>query len=276
MTQWIKEAIWEQLKDIEFELLDISYPESRENLSHSRDVPISPERYQVRWHYSRDFLQKILPHYAFKGVDAFYDILKIYEKPFLFHYITNNFIETIKNLQLDPTTICIATPEMRGVPIAAAVAEALQVPLVIIRKPGKIPGRVIHAEYANAYAKEMIEISDSSDVKGKNVILMDDGLASGGTAVACCDLIQQLGGNVAQILAMIHHTYTEKSADLAPYSIETLFDFASEPPVVENDNMISFPIYKTRNTNAFFNPPSTQSSRQIPIAYQAQGKFNYM
>lgn len=261
VTQWIKEAIWDQLKDVEFELLATTYPKDREKISHSHDVPASPERYEVSWHFSRDYLQKVLPHYQFKGVNEFFDVLKIYENPFLSHYVTTSFIEAIKKLNIDPSTLCIATPEVRGIPAAAAVAEALRVPLVIIRKPGKIPGDVISKNYANAYADETVEVSTSSDIAGKNVVFIDDGIASGGTTVACCDLIKQLGGNISSILAMINHTYKAKVPELQQYPVQTLFDFASHAPVVENNTS-----FAARRANSFFKPVVPLSQKPAPVA----------
>ncbi|MDR3477203.1 MAG: nucleoside monophosphate kinase [Gammaproteobacteria bacterium] len=257
VTQWIKDAIWDQLKEVEFELLNTTYPSDREKMSHSKDVPMSPERHEVSWHYSRDYLQKILPHHEFKGVSEFFDVLKIYEKPHLSHYVTTSFIEAIKKLNIDPEILCIATPEVRGVPAAAMVAEALQVPLVIIRKQGKIPGEVVSKKYSNAYSDEVVELSVSSNVKDKKVILIDDGIASGGTTVTCCDLIKQMGGDVSLILAMINHTYKAKVPELAQYPVQTLFDFASRAPKLENANVVPMPSSAARKAYSLFKPAQT-------------------
>jgi adenine phosphoribosyltransferase len=264
MTQWIKDAIWEQLKDVEFELQDTTYPADREQLSHSLDVPQSAERLEVSWHYSRDYLQKILPHYEFKGVKEFFDVLKIYENADLSHYVSQTFLERIKQLNLDTATLCIAAPEVRGIPVAAVVAEALHVPLVIIRKHGKTPGATVTASYQNAYEKEIIELSTHADVKDRNVIFIDDGIASGGTTMASCDLIKQLGGKVALILAMINHTYKEKIVELSQYPVETLFDFASQSPKIEN-KIISMSAASARRTHALFQPARAVQEATKPV-----------
>ncbi len=270
VTQWIKDAIWDHLKDVEFELVNTTYPADREKMSHSRDVPMSPERHEVKWHYSRDYLQKILPHYEFKNVKEFFDVLKIYEKPFLSHYVATSFIEKIKKLNIDPSKLVIATPEVRGIPAAAVVAEALQVPLVIIRKQGKIPGPIVSKTYSNAYEDEKVEMSTSSDVAGKQVVFIDDGIASGGTTIACCDLIKEMGGNVELILAMINHTYKEKITGLDQYPIQTLFDFASKAPSVENTKVIEFTHPEARRVNSFFKkaPIAESGSLGIPNGYR--------
>jgi len=260
VTQWIKEAIWDQLKDVEFDLIDTTYPPEREALSHSRDVPISPERLEVSWHYSRDYLQKILPHYEFKGVKEFFDVLKVFENPWLSHYVTTSFKEQIEKLNLDKSTLCIATPEVRGIPAAAVVAEALQVPLVIIRKENKIPGEVVSKKYSNAYSTEVIQLSATADVKGRNVIFIDDGIASGGTTVACCELLKQMGGNVPLVLGIINHTYKEKSPELKSYNIQTLFDFANKAPEASNSN--------ARNMFSLFKPAAVEAKPEPANEYK--------
>jgi adenine phosphoribosyltransferase len=270
VTQWIKDAIWDQLKDVRFELLNTTYPADREKMSHSLDVPMSPERHEVSWHYSRDYLQKILPHYEFKSVKEFFDVLKIYEKPFLSHYVATEFVEKIKKLNIDPSKLCIATPEVRGIPAAAVVAEALQIPLVIIRKKGKIPGAVVSKTYSNAYEDETIELSTTSDIAGREVIFIDDGIASGGTTLASCDLIKKMGGNVALILAMINHTYKEKIAGLDQYPIQTLFDFSSKAPTAEKTNVVSLANQEARRVHSFFKaaPAPIEKSVELPRSYR--------
>lgn len=225
ITDWIKDAIWNHLEGMQLRTINTSYPAEREALSHNRDVPVSPERYEVMWQYPRHYLQKALPKYPFKGVDEFYDVMKIFENPVLFGYIVRSFIESINKQNIDKTKLCIVSPEVRGIPVAAAVAHALEVPLVIIRKPGKIPGSVLSHAYSTAYSKDELQISTTSDVKDRHIVLIDDGIASGGTTLACCDLIKRLGGEIKLVLAMINHTYKAKPAELSDYTIQTVFDF---------------------------------------------------
>lgn len=248
VTEWIKKAVFDNLKDIVLRVERVTYPPEREKLAHSKDVPVSPERLIVKWKFSRDYLQRILPHYEFKGVSDFYDVLKIHENPQLSHYIKERFIRKINKLDnLDKSKLCIATAEVRGIPIAAMVAEELHVPLVIIRKPGKIPGETIKKEYASAYASDVLEISKTSDVKDKDVVFIDDGLASGGSALACCDLLESLGGKVKEILTVINHEYAADKRDtklLSQYKFHSLFDFkkptasANNPSHRQHENKI--------------------------------------
>lgn len=264
VTNWIKEAIWSHLAGMQLRILSRSYPKEREQLSHNPDVPISPERYIVKWQYPRAYLQNALQAYTFKGVDKFYDVLKIYENPVLTNYIINTFIEQIEKKQLDKKNICIATPEVRGIPIAAMVAHLLQVPLVVIRKSGRLPGETITQQYRNAYNAEALQLSKTSDLKDRDVILIDDGIASGGTTLTCCDLIKQMQGRVKMVLCVLNHTYKTKPNSLENYDIRTLFDINNDAhKYLPESNNKMFSHYS--QALGFFKNPVIAS--RVPIAY---------
>lgn len=239
VAHWIEEAIWRQLENKKLHILKTTKIPEREKLSHSLDVPISPERYEVSWQYGRDYLQKILPFYAFKGVSHFYDVLKIHENPELTSYIASSFIKHIEDLKLDgkeKMNLAIAVPELRGVPIASIIHERLGIPLYIIRKQGKTPGPIFSKQYNTAYSSDTLEISADSDLRGKNIVLIDDGIASGGTTLACCELLEAAGAKVQGIFAIINHTYATKEPGLEKYNIKTLFDFENKGVRLVNNN----------------------------------------
>ena len=230
VTQWVKDRVFDHLKDIELNLVKTTHPKDRGTLSHCADVPMSPERYEVSWNYPRNYLQDHLPSYPFKNIEHFYDILKAFEDPRLFGYAVASFVEIIEQLNLDHDKIVIVAPEVRGIPLAAAIARELDVKQVYIRKPGKIPGPVLAKQYQNAYASECLEISKNADLQGKHIIVIDDGIASGGTLKTCCDLVEELGGDIKSIFGMVNHRYKTKIAALDAYHdrIHTLFDFEAD------------------------------------------------
>lgn len=236
VTDWIKDAVWKYIEGMQLRVINTTHPAEREALSHNLDVPISPERYEVRWQFPKNYLQQVLPHYNFKGVNKFYDVLKIYENPLLFTYITDSFINTIQKQNLDISNVCIVTPEVRGISAASVVAHALKVPLVTIRKPGKIPGPIFSETYNSAYASDELQISCTSDVKGRLVVFIDDGIASGGTTMSCIKLVEKMQGTVCLVLAMINHTYKEKPAELANYTVQTIFEFSKDKVLVPAAN----------------------------------------
>lgn len=224
VSNWIQESIWLCLQDKTFSVVNITHPDTRRKLALNRDIPVSPERYEVRWAFPRDYLQKVLPQYFFKGVAHFYDVLKTYENPELTAFITNAFIERIEKLKLPLEDVCIVSPEVRGIPIAAMVANSLHVPFIMIRKPGKIPGLTLSESYSTAYSEDKVEVAGDSHIT-KHAILIDDGIASGGTILACWRLIKKMDGEVKAILAIINHTYAPRPRELSSLPIFTLFDF---------------------------------------------------
>lgn len=276
VSHWIKEAILSHLENRQFRICQTTYPEERAKLD-SLDVPISPERYRINWQYPRNYLQSILPHHAFKGIEHFYDVIKTYENPALFGYITSAFIEKINSLSIDKENLCIATPEVRGIPVAAAVAHELNIPLVIIRKSGKTPGNTFKMFYKNAYANDCLELSTTSAVKNKKAILIDDGIASGETLLSCCRLIEQAQGSVDSILAIANHTYKNKPQELQKYAINTLFDF-DRKTLKKGQAINSSEMKKSSPTPTYFdNPtsllPAAHNTQQSEVKRPSRGQF---
>jgi adenine phosphoribosyltransferase len=92
----------------------------------------------------------------------------------------------------------VAAIEARGFIFGAALAHALGVGFVPIRKPGKLPGQWIGAEYALEYGTNKIEIHVDAVSGPERVVLVDDLLATGGTMLAACSLIEQIGGTIVE------------------------------------------------------------------------------
>ncbi|MBK8757320.1 MAG: adenine phosphoribosyltransferase [Actinomycetales bacterium] len=86
--------------------------------------------------------------------------------------------------------------EARGFILGAATAHALGVGFVPVRKAGKLPGRTHRAEYTLEYGTAVLELHVDAFVEGHRVLIMDDVLATGGTAAATCDLVERAGGQV--------------------------------------------------------------------------------
>lgn len=86
--------------------------------------------------------------------------------------------------------------DARGFLLAAPVAYVLNAGLAIVRKKGKLPSSLIYQDYTLEYASNTIEMHDDAIKSGEKVILIDDLCATGGTALAACDLIERLGGKI--------------------------------------------------------------------------------
>ena len=97
----------------------------------------------------------------------------------------------------------VACIESRGFLFGAPLAERLGLPLALIRKPGKLPHRTVRQDYALEYGTDALEIHADACSSGDRVVLIDDVLATGGTAAAACDLIERLGAGVAGVLFVV-------------------------------------------------------------------------
>jgi len=87
--------------------------------------------------------------------------------------------------------------ESRGYVFAAPLAHIIKIPLVLARKPGKLPDKVVGVEYAIEYGKGRLEMQRDSISAGINALVIDDVLATGGTAKAAASLVESLGGKIA-------------------------------------------------------------------------------
>ena len=93
--------------------------------------------------------------------------------------------------------------ESRGFIFGTAIATALSVGFVPIRKPGKLPGLKRRHEYALEYGNDSLEVHEDALKKGQRVVIVDDLLATGGTLAACCKLVQGLGADIVGVAVLI-------------------------------------------------------------------------
>jgi adenine phosphoribosyltransferase len=130
---------------------------------------------------------------------VFKDITTAIKDPETFRRIIDNLSEVYKNAGID----YVAAIESRGFIFGAPLAYNLGAGLVIIRKPGKLPAQTERVEYELEYGTDIVEIHSDSIEKGKRVLLIDDVLATGGTAAAALELVKKVGGVPAGIAFVI-------------------------------------------------------------------------
>ena len=97
----------------------------------------------------------------------------------------------------------IASMEARGFIFGAAVAARLRLPLVLIRKPGKLPVPVLAIDYALEYGTDTLEVDPGAVGDGQRVVILDDLIATGGTALAAAQLLRRAGATVEHALFVI-------------------------------------------------------------------------
>jgi adenine phosphoribosyltransferase len=118
--------------------------------------------------------------------------------------------------------------ESRGFLIGAAVAYALGCGIAVVRKAGKLPAATINASYALEYGADTLEIHQDAFAPGNRVLVVDDLLATGGTAQAAITLVRQLRGEVAGAAFIIELTFLGGRQRLAPYEVCSLIQYDSE------------------------------------------------
>jgi adenine phosphoribosyltransferase len=122
----------------------------------------------------------------------------------------------------------VVAAEARGFILGGAIARELGAGFVPARKPGKLPAKTVSAEYILEYGVDALEMHADALAHGAKVLVHDDLLATGGTARALCDLVEQLGGHVAGCAFLAELSFLGGRERLAPFDVLTLVDYASE------------------------------------------------
>jgi adenine phosphoribosyltransferase len=115
--------------------------------------------------------------------------------------------------------------EARGFITGGALACRLGCGFVPARKPGKLPWRTVSAKYALEYGFDALEVHADSIIRGQRVLVHDDVLATGGTAKAKCDLVEQLGGEVVGAAFIISLEFLNGRDRLSDYDVHSLIQY---------------------------------------------------
>ncbi|ABB24581.1 adenine phosphoribosyltransferase [Pelodictyon luteolum] len=144
---------------------------------------------------------RAIPDYPKKGI-MFRDITTLIKDPVGFRLVIDNL--TQRYLENGVDFDVIVGIEARGFIIGSALAYALGKGFVPVRKPGKLPADTVSQEYALEYGTDKIEIHIDALEKGARVLLVDDLLATGGTALAAAPLIEKVGGVVSEMAFIVN------------------------------------------------------------------------
>jgi adenine phosphoribosyltransferase len=115
--------------------------------------------------------------------------------------------------------------ESRGFIIGAALAYALGVGIAIVRKPGKLPAQTFAAQYELEYGTDVLEIHRDAFGEQARVLIVDDLLATGGTATAAIELVERLGGEIVECAFIIELGFLGGRRRLAPRPVHSLVQF---------------------------------------------------
>ncbi|MFH2201826.1 MAG: adenine phosphoribosyltransferase [Elusimicrobiota bacterium] len=119
----------------------------------------------------------------------------------------------------------VAGIEARGFLFAGAVAKQLGAGVIPIRKKGKLPYRTLAAEYALEYGTDSVEIHEDAATAGEPVLLIDDVIATGGTAAASCELLEKTGAKIAGVCFIIELGFLKGREKLAGREIFSLLEY---------------------------------------------------
>ncbi|MFH1850158.1 MAG: adenine phosphoribosyltransferase [archaeon] len=136
---------------------------------------------------------RTVPHWPKQGI-MFRDITTLLKDVEGLQHMVDLLVKRYENMDID----IVAGIEARGFITGAILAHRLRVGFVPIRKKGKLPAETIAHEYELEYGTDTIEIHKDAIEPGNRVLLMDDLIATGGTALASCELVKKLGGEIVE------------------------------------------------------------------------------
>jgi adenine phosphoribosyltransferase len=170
---------------------------------------------------------RTIPDHPKKGI-MFRDITTLIKDPVGFRLVIDNF--TQRYLKDDINFDIIVGIEARGFIIGGAMSYTLGKGFVPVRKVGKLPAEVIRHEYKLEYGTDTVEIHKDAIIKGAKVLLVDDLLATGGTALAAATLIEKLGGVVAEMAFIVNlpDVGGEKKLKEKGYKVYCLTEFEGD------------------------------------------------
>lgn len=164
-------------------------------------------------------LIRTIPDFPKKGI-LFRDITPVLKDPIAFKNVIDAFQSNI------PAGIDkIVAIESRGFIFGAALAFNLGIGFIPVRKSGKLPGKTIKSKYDLEYGTDMLEIHEDAIEKGDKILLVDDLLATGGTALASIKLVEMSGGIVKKILFFIELDDLKGIEKFKGYDIFSLVHF---------------------------------------------------
>lgn len=161
-----------------------------------------------------------IPDFPKEGI-LFYDITPLLQDPGIF----KQTIEFFRNRYKDSSISKIAAMESRGFFFAAPLCYALGCGLVPMRKPGKLPYETVDYSYSLEYGEATLEMHTDAIGKGERVLILDDLLATGGTARAAVELVRKVGGEVVEVAFLIELTGLEGRKQIQDVPVFSLIEF---------------------------------------------------
>jgi len=170
----------------------------------------------------KDHIRSI-PDFPTAGI-VFRDITTLVKDPAALQAAVDALVEPVAGEQIDQ----VVAAEARGFIFGGAIACRLRAGFVPVRKPGKLPAETVERTYELEYGTDTLAVHRDAIGTGDRVLVLDDLLATGGTAKAICELVEQLGGEVVACLFLIELSYLGGREKLGNRRVISLIDYPSE------------------------------------------------
>jgi len=161
-----------------------------------------------------------VPDFPKPGI-LFYDVTTLLRDPEGFGIAIDRLVAPFASSQVD----LVVGIESRGFILGSAVADRLGAGFVPVRKLGKLPSKTIQATYALEYGTDCLEMHSDAITKGQRVLIVDDLLATGGTAAATVQLVKELGGEIAGVAFLIELVGLDGRSRLEGEQVHTVLSY---------------------------------------------------
>jgi adenine phosphoribosyltransferase len=161
-----------------------------------------------------------IPDWPKKGI-LFYDVTTLLKQGRFFEQTINALVEPFKAKPID----LVLGMEARGFIFAPTVAYALKAGFVPVRKPGKLPAAKLQANYALEYGTDCLEIHQDAVQPGQRVLIVDDLIATGGTAQAVAEMAEAMGATVVGLDFVVELTFLNGREKLTKYDVHSILKY---------------------------------------------------
>ncbi len=166
-----------------------------------------------------------IPDFPKKGI-LFYDITTLLKDPAALKHVVDQIFEHYVKKEAAPAKIVAV--ESRGFIFGAPLAYKLHAGFVPVRKPGKLPAKTLSTSYSLEYGENSIQIHEDAIRKGERVLIVDDLLATGGTAKAAAQLVEKCGGTVIGFAFVVELGFLHGRDKLKGYDVYSLINYPKE------------------------------------------------
>lgn len=154
----------------------------------------------------------------------FYDVTSIFTDPAAFRYVVNQMLESYLKEKIDG----VIAIEARGFLLGSCFALERNLPLVLARKKGKLPGKTVSEDYALEYGHATLEIHTEDLKPGKRYLVVDDLVATGGTLEAVSRMVERQGAKVEGIFGIIGLPFLGYAKKIGKYNTRVLVEYNCE------------------------------------------------